>query len=249
MKTTWDYTSLAETYDKRPEYAPTAIDHIIETAGLKPGDRFCDIGAGTGKLTCAFLARKMVGVSVEPNDAMRNFGTQNTTGNKCIKWVHATAENTGQAEHSFSLVSFGSSFNVVNQERALKEAARLLMPGGWMACLWNHRQLDDPIQQKIEGIIKTYIEIYDYGSRRRDQTKIIKKSRLFDTITKFEHDVTHLISISDWMEAWRSHATLERQSAGKFYNIISEIEIYLQSLDQKIVEVPYTSRAWMARLK
>ena len=72
---------------------------------------------------------------------------------------------------------------------------------------------------------------------------------MFDTITEFEHDVTHSISISDWMEAWRSHATLERQSAGKFYNIISEIEIYLQSLDQKIVEVPYTSRAWMAQLK
>ena len=249
MQTTWDYTSLAETYDKRPEYAPTAIDHIIKTAELKPGDRFCDIGAGTGKLTCAFLARKMVGISVEPNDAMLNFGKQNTIGNKFIEWVNAAAENTGQAADSFSLVSYGSSFNVVDQECALKEAARLLMPGGWITCLWNHRQLNDTIQQKIEYIIKTYIENFDYGSRRRDQTGIIQKSKLFDTITKFERDVTHSISTSDWIKAWRSHATLERQSAGKFHNIIADIEIYLQSLNQTIIKVPYTSRVWMARLK
>jgi hypothetical protein len=123
------------------------------------------------------------------------------------------------------------------------------MPGGWITCLWNHRQLNDPIQQKIEYIIKTYIENFDYGSRRRDQTGIIQKSKLFDTITKFERDVTHSISTSDWIKAWSSHATLERQSAGKFHNIIADIEIYLQSLNQTIIKVPYTSRVWMARLK
>jgi ubiquinone/menaquinone biosynthesis C-methylase UbiE len=249
MHTTWDYTSHAETYDKRPEYAPAAIDRIIETAGLNPGDRFCDIGAGTGKLTRALLAREMGGVSIEPNDAMRHLGKQNTISSESIKWVEAAAEDTRQMEHSFSLVSYGSSFNVVDQQPALKEAARLLMPGGWMTCLWNHRKLEDPIQQRIEGIIKTYIGNYDYGLRREDQTENIQKSGLFDTVTKFKYDIAHSIATIDWMEAWRSHATLERQSAGKFNDIISDIENYLQSLDQEVIEVPYTSRVWMARVK
>ena len=44
-------------------------------------------------------------------------------------------ENTGQSSGRFGLVTFGSSFNVCDREKALEETARILKPGGWFACV------------------------------------------------------------------------------------------------------------------
>lgn len=46
MKIEWDYTNLAEAYLKRPDYAQSAIDKMLDIAGVKKGDRACDMGAG-----------------------------------------------------------------------------------------------------------------------------------------------------------------------------------------------------------
>ena len=43
MKTAWDYTNLAEAYLRRPEYAPDAIQKMLELTKVKPGDKVCDI--------------------------------------------------------------------------------------------------------------------------------------------------------------------------------------------------------------
>ena len=52
----------------------------------------------------------------------------------------------------FHAAFFGSSFNVLNQEETLKEVARILTPDGWFACLWNHRDLDDPLQKEQKAL-------------------------------------------------------------------------------------------------
>jgi len=71
LKTTWDYTELAAAYDRRGDYAPDAIDQLVELAGVSEGDLVADIGAGTGKLTRPLLDRRLKVHAVEPNDAMR----------------------------------------------------------------------------------------------------------------------------------------------------------------------------------
>lgn len=37
MKTEWDYTELAEAYLKRPDYAQSAIDQMLNIAKIFPG--------------------------------------------------------------------------------------------------------------------------------------------------------------------------------------------------------------------
>ena len=46
MKTDWDYTHLAQSYLKRPDYAESVIDQLLTLCNAKPGDLVCDIGAG-----------------------------------------------------------------------------------------------------------------------------------------------------------------------------------------------------------
>jgi SAM-dependent methyltransferase len=117
---------------------------------------------------------------------------------------------------------------------ALKETSRILKHGGWFVCMWNHRILEDPIQKNIEDIIKTKLGDYNYGSRREDQTKVIEESGLFGKVEKVEQEMMHSQTVVDCIEAWRSHATLERQAGYEFSVIINNIEDYLNSLHKKV---------------
>ncbi|MFJ2321799.1 MULTISPECIES: class I SAM-dependent methyltransferase [unclassified Pseudomonas] len=249
MKTEWDYTTLADAYLKRPDYADAAIDAMLSIAGAEQGDKFCDVGAGVAHLTLMLAARGLDVTAVEPNDAMRANGIKRTAALANVKWHEGTGEVTGQAAQAFDMVTFGSSFNVCDRQQALKETARILKPRGWFACMWNHRNLEDPIQARIEAIIKERVAGYGYGTRREDQTAVIDASELFGPVVHLDARVIHEQSIAECLEAWRSHATLERQAGAKFHEVISAIDDYLQSLQTPSIEIPYSTNIWVAQLR
>lgn len=249
MKTEWDYTQLADAYLKRPDYSEEAITQMLKIADIFAGSYVCDVGAGVGHLTVALAQRKMTLVAVEPNDAMRARGIRQTQEFETVQWYEGTGENTNQKDNCFDLVTFGSSFNVTNRVRALQESHRILKSKGWFACMWNHRDLNDLIQHEIENIIKFYIRDYNYGSRREDQTSVIRSSDLFREIHKVEGKACHKQKIDACIEAWRSHATLMRQAGEKFDSIIMEIERFLKQKQQPEIVIPYTTRIWLAQVK
>lgn len=250
MKTEWDYTALAQAYLKRADYAPEAIDQLLRLTGVSAGDRVCDVGAGAAHLTLPLLDRGLTVVAVEPNDAMRANGAARTAGRN-VEWIDGTGEHTGRSDREFALVTFGSSFNVTDRPAALKESARILRPQGWFACLWNHRDVDDPLQQKIEQAIRARIPQYEYGTRRDDQEAVISASGLFGPVSRIEGVIVHRQRIDDCLEAWRSHATLRRQAGSdeQFRRIVADIEMILARSGGAAIDVPYTTRVWAAQVK
>jgi ubiquinone/menaquinone biosynthesis C-methylase UbiE len=188
-------------------------------------------------------------VAVEPNDAMRRNGIERTASIAQVSWYEGTGEATGQPARSFEMVTFGSSFNVCDRPTALKEVARILKPRGWFACMWNHRQLDDPIQASIETIIRDRVPGYGYGTRREDQTAVIDASQLFGPVVHVDSRVLHEQTVKECVEAWRSHATLERQAGNAFGSVVSAIENYLDGLGVTTIEIPYSTNIWVAQLR
>lgn len=249
METEWDYTQLADAYLKRPDYAPSALQELFWIAGLQPGDTVCDIGAGVAHLTLPLAAFGCKVDAVEPNDAMRANGQKCTVHLPLVHWSEGTGEATGRSSGAYDFVTFGSSFNACDRGKALAETHRLLKPGKFFACLWNHRDLGDPIQKRIEEIIKTSIPSYGYGIRREDQTAVIKASGLFEAARQVEGRILWEQDIADTVRAWRSHATLHRQAGDRFGAIIENIADYLNSLGRKRITIPYTTRAWIAQRK
>ena len=249
MKTEWDYTHLADAYLKRPNYSDAAVDAMLAVASVnvRRPERVCDVGAGVAHLTIMLASRGLDVTAVEPNDAMRTNGMSRTSSIAGVHWVEGTGERTGQMRDSFDVVTFGSSFNVCDRQLALKETASILKSKGWFACLWNHRQLDDPIQSHIESIIKSAVPEYGYGTRREDQRKTIDASGLFGPVVHLDSDVVHEQNVIECVEAWRSHATLARQAGTKFYGVIDEIQTYLAGLNRPTIHIPYTTNIWMAR--
>ncbi len=247
MKTDWDYTGLAEAYVKRPDYAPVAIDHMLNRFGGSAGQVACDIGAGVGHLTIMLAERGLNVTAVEPNDDMRRLGAERCAHLTGVRFIEAAAEKTGLPDSSFDCVTFGSSFNVTDRPRALVETAHILKASGWFGAMWNHRDLDDPVQANIEAVIKATIPGYDYGTRREDQTDIIDRSGLFKPVERLKGTIRHSQTIDEVIEAWRSHATLKRQAGTRFATIIAKIAAYLDSLGKPTIDIPYTTRIWLAQ--
>jgi len=252
MKTSWDYSGLAESYVSRPQYSEGLIEAIFQIASMKPGLAVCDVGAGVGHLTRHHVANGHETIAVEPNDDMRRVGQDQLPDSPALTWMEGTGEATGQTNKSFNLVTFGSSFNVCDRGAALVETSRILKPSGWFACLWNHRDLTDPIQGSIEKIISDRVPEYSYGSRREDQSQVIRDSQKFAEPIFMSSRVEHQVPYSEFLTAWKSHATLKRQSGSYFNDIISEIEGLLMrnkvETSGEYLTVPYTTTAWVAQL-
>ncbi len=247
MKTTWDYTELAEAYVHRPSYAPSAIDSLAEIAGLRPGDRVCDVGAGVAHLTLEWLDRSAVVDAVEPNDSMRAIGRQRTAERSGVEWFEGVGEATGRPSDTYSVISFGSSFNVCDRMEALAESRRIGIAGAWFTAMWNHRDLDDPVQAEVEAIIRRHVPDYGYGVRREDQSAFLHESGRLDRITAVEGTLLHTLPADVAAEGWRSHATLQRQAGERFEQVVADIRAHLESVGDEIV-VPYRTRAWIGQL-
>jgi hypothetical protein len=146
---------------------------------------------------------------------------------------------------AFRLATFGSSFNVVDQARSLAEVYRILEPHGWVACLWNHRDLHDFTQAEVESLIRKEIPEYQHGSRRQDPTPVIAAPGFFGPVCTIEERFAVDVSTKDYVEAWRSHATLQRQAGERFRAIISKIESAVGQF--ATLSVPYFTRIWYAQ--
>ncbi len=249
MKTEWDYTELAAAYLKRPDYAQTAIDKMLQTAGVRKGDLVCDVGAGAAHLTIKLAEYGLEVFAVEPNDAMRANGIERTKKFENVRWFEGVGEHTGMETGKFDMVTFGSSFNVCDRQKALVEAKRILKDNGWFACMWNHRDLNDPLQKEIEAVLMQGIENYGYGTRREDQTEVINKSEIFQEVVFVEGTVMHEVLAEDFIEGWKSHGTVQRQSKEKFQYINERIREVVEGKGQEYIKIPYTTRIWMAQVK
>ncbi len=167
-----------------------------------------------------------------------------------VTWFEARAEQTGRPDRAYPLVTFGSSFNVVEPGAALAEAARILERPGFVALMWNHRDLDDPLQTEIEAAIASRIPGYDYGARRRDPSPDLAASGRFHAARAIEGSVLHEVDADAWVEAWQSHATLQRQAGDQMERIVDEIAARVARAQERgRITVPYTTRCWVAEVR
>lgn len=247
----WDYTEHAKFYDNRPNYAQKAITHLCQYVNCSSADFVvADIGAGTGNLTILLKNQVSKIFAIEPNDAMRAIGVEKTRNDKRIEWRTGTGEKTGLPDQSVNWATFGSSFNTTERSQSLKESHRILKPGGFFTCMWNNRDLEDPIQKRVEAIIREFVPEYTHGTRREQQADVIIGSKLFNHLYYYEVPQQVKVPLAQYMDAWRSvrntywdaHTPEGKKLLDK---IISKIEKEFKN--QAVLEITYVTRTWTAK--
>lgn len=141
----------------RPGYPPAVVRLLEQQCGLAAGQLIADIGSGTGLLASLFLERGYRVVGVEPNAKMRSAAEDLLAGYPGFSSVAARAEATTLADASVDLVSAGQAFHWFDHQAARQEFARILRPNGWVALIWNSRQIDaTPFLAAYERLLHTY---------------------------------------------------------------------------------------------
>lgn len=123
----------AAAYERgRPSYPPEAIDWL-----LPPGARdVLDLGAGTGKLTTRLAERGLDVVAVDPLPEMLELLTNSLPDTPALL---GTAEDIPLPDDSVDAVLVAQAWHWFDPERAVKEVARVLRPGGRLGLIWNTR--------------------------------------------------------------------------------------------------------------
>ena len=111
-----------------------------------------DVASGTGDIAKLFSKKTKNNsqiTCVEPNKEMYSIGKNNLKNFDNIKWYRASAENLPFKENTFDFytISYGIR-NVSNINQSLKEALRVLKPGGRFMCL-EFSKVDNEILNKI----------------------------------------------------------------------------------------------------
>jgi SAM-dependent methyltransferase len=134
----------------RPDYAPKAVEWLVRELEIGPRTCVVDLAAGTGKLTRELLRTGAHVVAIEPVAAMRTALREGCPGAEVLD---GTAEAMPLASGSADAVTVAQAFHWFDGERALAEIHRVLRAAGRLAVVWNVRNLEEPLQGKLERIL------------------------------------------------------------------------------------------------
>jgi SAM-dependent methyltransferase len=123
----------AAAYERgRPSYPPEAIDWLLQEGARN----VLDLGAGTGKLTIRLVERGLDVIAVDPIPEMLDVLTRSLPETPALL---GSAEDIPLPDDSVDSVLVAQAWHWFDPERAVKEVARVLRPGGRLGLVWNTR--------------------------------------------------------------------------------------------------------------
>lgn len=130
----------------RPSYPQAAVDWLVPATAVT----VADVGAGTGKLTASLLKPGRDAIAVDPDAAMlASLATQYPD----VRTLEGTGEQIPLPDASVDAVVFGQAWHWVDTEKASREVARVLKPGGTLGLIWNIRDESVPWVHRLTEIM------------------------------------------------------------------------------------------------
>lgn len=152
----------------RPGYPAEMMDFFRERLGLERGSVVADVGSGTGLSARPFLEAGCTVYGVEPNAAMREAAEEFLAEFPGFKSTDGTSNTTTLGDSSCDFVIAAQAFHWFEPEATRSEFRRILKPGGYVALIWNERQLDTTeFLREYEKLLLKYGR--DYAEVRHEQ--------------------------------------------------------------------------------
>ena len=190
--------------------------NLITWMNPQPGNKIIDVGAGTGdlvKMISKKNANKNIFCCVEPNKGMLETGKEKLKSLTNVKWYLNSAEKLPFKENTFDFytISYGIR-NVTDINQCLREAYRVLRPGGRFFCLEFSRvenEILNLLYQKYSKLIPLIGKIvtgseepYEYLISSID--KFYNQNELADLLKKNEFTNVEFRNLSNGISAIHS---------------------------------------------
>jgi len=146
----------------RPEYPSEVLDLFVEKMDLTPTTVIADIGAGTGVSSKLFVENGNRVIAVEPNAKMREAARSTFAGRENFSVIDGTSGATTLPDASVDVVIAAQAFHWFPLEGSRIEFRRILRPKGWIALMWNERQVNaTPFHVEYEEFLKRNAADYE----------------------------------------------------------------------------------------
>jgi SAM-dependent methyltransferase len=168
----------------RPSYPPEAVAKAARELGVGPASTVLDLGAGTGKLTRLLLPLAGRVVAVEPSPPMLAKLREQLPG---VEARGGTAEVIPLPDAEVDAVLVGEAFHWFRTEEACREIARVLVPAGGLAMLWNRSRWSEgdlPWLREFNGLVKPYrAAAGEFPAGHETWKTTLDASRLFEPLS------------------------------------------------------------------
>ncbi|WP_104118104.1 class I SAM-dependent methyltransferase [Arthrobacter sp. B1805] len=233
------YLSGAGRYDRvRPGYPAAVADWII------PGHarRVADIGAGTGLFTSLLTGRGLEVTAVDPSEDMLTVLTARLPQ---VPVLLGTAEHSLLPTASMDLLTLAQTWHWCDHPAALREAGRVLQPGGRIALVWNQLDVSLPWVHRLSRIMHAgdvFSPAYrpDFGGA-------------FGPAEEMLVHWTQELAVADVVDLARSRSYYQRASAPLRERVDSNLLWYLTEYlafsGDAVIRIPYYTHAWRASLR
>jgi SAM-dependent methyltransferase len=182
--------AAAEYEASRPGYPAAALDWLVPDGAR----RVLDLGAGTGKLTRLLLDRGLEVTAVEPSAGMREQLAASAPGATVLA---GSAEDIPLAAGSVDAVLVAQAWHWVDEDRAIPEVARVLVPGGRLGLVWNIRDGREPWVAGLWAIVdRALADPQD----SQESTTAPDVPAPFGDVERFEVNWTHQLSPADLVQ-------------------------------------------------
>lgn len=148
------YAQGAHVYETgRPGYPPEVLDWLRDIVGLTAGRTAVEVGAGDGAFTRRLMETGTRICAIEPVAAMRD-GLKRRVPGALI--AAGTADALPLRDATAGAIICAQSFHWFASAATLAEFARVLIPGGTLALLWNMRDESIPWVRRLSALTDEY---------------------------------------------------------------------------------------------
>lgn len=181
METVERFSNRVKNYVKyRPHYPKEILRVFRDEMNLTENSVIADIGSGTGISAKVFLENGNKVFGVEPNALMREAAEEYLNEFENFVSVDAAAENTTLDENSVDFVVAAQAFHWFDNDDSRREFKRIMKDGGFVALMWNERQLDT--NEFLREYEKLLVEFgTDYEKVRHDNINEENLAGFFQT--------------------------------------------------------------------
>ncbi|WP_373087915.1 bifunctional demethylmenaquinone methyltransferase/2-methoxy-6-polyprenyl-1,4-benzoquinol methylase UbiE [Sneathiella sp.] len=212
------FDSVAENYDLMNDLMSGGVHRLWKTAMIdwlmpRPGQHLLDVAGGTGDIAFRFLDRvKGDGrVSVlDINHAMLSVGQDRAIDQNRLSgldWVNGDAQNLPLADKSVDAytIAFGIR-NVTDIPLALREARRVLKPGGRFLCL-EFSKVEVPV-------LKQFYDFYSFQLLPRIGGIVAKDRPSYEYLVESIRQFPDADTFADMLRTARFHQVKYRRLSG-----------------------------------
>jgi SAM-dependent methyltransferase len=214
---------------------------LSTTCGIGADSRVLDLAAGTGKLTRQLEALGALCVAVEPSASMREVFARAMPG---VPMIGGTAEQVPLGASTMDAVVVGQAFHWFDPDAALAEVARILLPGGWLALMWNERDESDPMVADLTRISEwdSYAP-YPVGT---DYGQVIRTCRCFGQVERINVPFVQELDRTTFVDQVASRSYVQVMPEREQKALLDRVARFASTLSEPI-GMPYVTDLFCAQ--